>query len=730
MTELEHIAHYEIVQKLGQGGFATVYRARDTRMGREVALKIMSGNFAREPEFIQRFRREVQVAANLSHPHIVTIHDFGDEDGRLYLVMKLVHGQTLRQWLDAQKRLTLGESLPILAQLAEALDYLAGQGLVHRDVKPANVMIEREGGDPWVTLTDFGLVRSLESSTQLTEGDRLIGTLDYMAPEQIAPDKWGKVTQLTDVYALGVMTYEMLAGRRPFVGERIALLAAQSGEMPAPSPLEFASDLGADLADVLKRAVAKPAAERYPSATALVTALRQVVETRARQEKQQAELAQLLEQAQAARQEGRWLDVQSLCVQVMQLDRMHPDALTMMMEATTGLQRESADEIARRKRARRYEEGEQALAAGQWQAAIEAFQQVYDGNPDFREVQAKLAQARDELDCSRQYDEAIAHGENKRWAEACRLWVQVLRREMGYHGGDAALRLLDATDGLLRQFDHQQQDLDRFRGLVALYDTLAAAVEVQNWEYAATLGEQMLKVAPDLKCPPEWLARAQRALEAKPTLGKDRMVWKQDGKEMVRVPAGEFLYGDKKEKVNLPEFWIDKTPVTNAEYVHFVTETKREPLQHWKGKTPPKNIADHPVTYVSWQDAVAYAEWAGKRLPTEQEWEKAARGTDGREYPWGKWENGCCNSSEAGVGGTTPVGKYSPQGDSPYGCVDMAGNVWEWTASDHESGGKVLRGGSWNSSQDDARAAFRGGSNPDVRRNDFGFRCVVLASGG
>ena len=414
MTEPQHIAHYEIVQKLGEGGFATVYRARDTHMGREVALKIISSNLAREPEFRQRFQREAQVAANLDHPHIVTIHDFGDEEGRLYLVMNLIHGRTLRQWLDAQKRLTLGESLPILAQLAEALDYLGGQGLVHRDVKPANVMIEREGGDPWVTLTDFGLVRSLESSTQLTEGDRLIGTLDYMAPEQIAPDKWDKVTQLTDVYALGVMTYEMLVGRRPFVGERIALLAAQSGELPAPSPLEFAPDLGADLADVLGRAVAKPVAERYPNATALVTALRQTAETRARQEKQQAELAQLLERAQVARQAADWLAVQNLCVQIMLLDRAHPDALAWMLEATEGLRKENVEEAARRKRAERYEEGEQALSAGQWQAAIEAFQQVYDGNPDFREVQAKLAQARDELDCSRRYDEAIAHAESNR----------------------------------------------------------------------------------------------------------------------------------------------------------------------------------------------------------------------------------------------------------------------------------------------------------------------------
>ena len=168
---------------------------------------------------------------------------------------------------------------------------------------------------------------------------------------------------------------------------------------------------------------------------------------------------------------------------------------------------------------------------------------------------------------------------------------------------------------------------------------------------------------------------------------------------MVKVPAGKFLYGDKKQERDLPEFWIDKTPVTNTEYARFVVAAGHEPPQHWKGKTPSQKIADHPVVYVTWRDAVAYAKWAGKRLPTEEEWEKAARGTDGREYPWGDWKEGRCNSREAGIGTTTSVGRYSPGGDSPYSCVDMAGNVWEWAASEWEEGSarRVLRGGSFYS---------------------------------
>jgi formylglycine-generating enzyme required for sulfatase activity len=205
------------------------------------------------------------------------------------------------------------------------------------------------------------------------------------------------------------------------------------------------------------------------------------------------------------------------------------------------------------------------------------------------------------------------------------------------------------------------------------------------------------------------------------------LVWKKDGKEMVRVPAGEFLCGDDKQTVSLPEFWIDKTPVTNAEYARFVAAAKYAPPAplHWKGKTPTTEIAEHPVVYVSLEDAVAYAQWAGKRLPTEQEWEKAARGADGRLWPWGDQEPtvDLCNFGN-NVGGTTPVGKYSPQGDSPYGCVDMAGNVYEWTASDYNEKSKVLRGGSWLDGPKYVLAASRDIDNPVNRLGYNGFRCV------
>jgi len=192
---------------------------------------------------------------------------------------------------------------------------------------------------------------------------------------------------------------------------------------------------------------------------------------------------------------------------------------------------------------------------------------------------------------------------------------------------------------------------------------------------------------------------------------------------MCWVPPGPFIMGGEwgfpVQVTRITQgFFIARTAVTNAEYARFVAATGHKPPSHWKGRTPPDELRDHPVVNVSWHDAATYAEWTGARLPTEEEWEKTARGIDGRLYPWGDaFDPAWCNTEESGIGTTTPVGRYSPSGDSPCGCTDMAGNVWEWTASAWEPGSKrrVLRGGSFIHDQRIARAAVRNWLDPADR---------------
>jgi iron(II)-dependent oxidoreductase len=242
--------------------------------------------------------------------------------------------------------------------------------------------------------------------------------------------------------------------------------------------------------------------------------------------------------------------------------------------------------------------------------------------------------------------------------------------------------------------------------------------------------------------------------------------------QMVRVPEGEFLMGSTPEQVAalarekpawkelfeeehpqqriyLPAYEIGRYPITNLEYRSFVRETGHRPPLHWQGDTYPDGLGDHPVWHVTWHDAGAYCEWLREktgrlyRLPTEAHWEMAARGKDGRTYPWGdEFDRTACNSGEGGIGATTPVGQYSPQGDSPYGLADMAGNVWEWTSTlfqpypydaddgreeQEEIGLRVLRGGFFNDYQGFVRCASRGRGDPDYRLISAGFRVVVFA---
>lgn len=269
--ELQRLGKYEILAELGQGGFGTVYEARDTLLERAVALKVLHPTLMDDPGFVARFRREAQAAARLEHPHIITIYEVGEVQGRHFIAMRLLKGASLSSILkDATSPLPLDRALLVLSHIAGALDYAHSQGVIHRDVKPSNIFVTADGA----ILTDFGIVRVLNNTIRMTTTGQTLGTPEYMAPEQILGEE---VSPQTDIYALGVAAFQMFTGKAPFTGS--TPFAVQDGHVRGelPSARQFNPTLPPAVDAILAKALAKAPAERYASATQFVADLQRAL---------------------------------------------------------------------------------------------------------------------------------------------------------------------------------------------------------------------------------------------------------------------------------------------------------------------------------------------------------------------------------------------------------------------------------------------------------------------
>jgi eukaryotic-like serine/threonine-protein kinase len=250
---------------------AEVYRAVHPSLHITVAIKLLSPPLAEEPGFQHRFLREAKVASRLHHPNIVRVFDYGQMDGTFYMIMEYLAGQDLGKKLAQEGRLPLAEALPVLSQIASALDYAHTQGLVHRDIKPSNIMIEDcDNGKVRAVLTDFGIAKILTGHTALT-GTGMLGTLDYISPEQIQAQ--ADLGPSADIYSLGIMAYRMLCGVLPFQQQNPGALLIAHLTQPPASPRAYAPDLPASAAAAILRALEKSPANRFPSAGDFVRAL-------------------------------------------------------------------------------------------------------------------------------------------------------------------------------------------------------------------------------------------------------------------------------------------------------------------------------------------------------------------------------------------------------------------------------------------------------------------------
>ncbi|MCO5171355.1 MAG: SUMF1/EgtB/PvdO family nonheme iron enzyme [Planctomycetes bacterium] len=670
---------YEVQGELGRGAMGVVYRARDVVSGREVALKLLL-----EPEQgprTERFLREGQLTAALRHPGIVRIHSTGVVDGLPYLAYELVEGartlDAVLPGLDRRRRVEL------LRDVARALGHAHAQGIVHRDVKPANVLV---GPDGRPRVADFGLALDRRGALErLTRTGMMVGTPLTMAPEQFAGER-DRIGPATDVWALGVMLYAALTDELPFDGGTLVELGAAIARGRPRRPTLLDPTISPDLEAVCMVALQRDPRDRYASGDRLADDLDRVL----------AGEPALARRADApsvvwrrALRRAPWLAA--------------PAAALVVLAAAALLTRRPA-----------------APALPPADAP--------DRAPPTLTVTSPLPGATT-LD-ERVVIRGAVHDDASPWVDVTVSWP----------GGERTLRV------------------ERGEALELLVP-LAPGESVLRLHAVDAAGN----AAPAQVV---YVTRERRGPPAPPHLrpvGGGEFVNERDGSRLVWVPPAELFMGAVTDKAD--EQPVHQVALTRGVFVgkHEVTWAQYERFCREAGAALPSPVIthmgvfkagpDHPVFNVSWEEADAYCRWAGLRLPTEAEWELAARGADGRMVPWGGEADGGAPRANTGRWSTrlegkdardptdgwpytSPVGAF-PAGASPFGCLDLAGNVWEWVADWHGpySGERqvdptgpptgtrgVVRGGSWFHAANSARASNRRAVAPDARAHDVGFR--------
>ncbi len=266
---------YRILRKLGSGGMANVYLAEDEELGRRVAIKILNERYANDDLFIERFRREAKSAAGLSHPNIVSIYDRGEAEGTYYIAMEVIEGRSLKELIMTRGALPIGTAIAYAKQLLEALRFAHRHGIIHRDIKPHNVLVSADQqvktNEPRLKVTDFGIAR--HGASQMTEAGSIMGTAQYLSPEQA---RGAPVTAASDLYSAGVVLYEMLTGKVPFTGDSAIEIAMKHvNELPRP-PSSLRSEIPPELDQIVLRALAKDPADRYQTAEEFIEDLERV----------------------------------------------------------------------------------------------------------------------------------------------------------------------------------------------------------------------------------------------------------------------------------------------------------------------------------------------------------------------------------------------------------------------------------------------------------------------
>ena len=327
---MQPIGRYEIVRELGRGAMGVVFKARDPLIGRSVAVKTITAGVANNPDLLERFHREAKSAGLLQHPNIVTIYEFSESDGSPFIAMEYLEGESLEQVIARRPPLPLAQKLGYFVQACRAFDYAHGRGVVHRDIKPGNIMITAEGA---IKVVDFGIARVMDTSKTQTGG--LLGTLSYMSPEQL---RGQPADERCDIWSLGAVLYELLTYRKPFTGDNHGALIRSILDEEPPSLHELASECPASLETVVHRALCKDASARYQTMEKLLLDLEPIWS-----ESQREAVQQLLDAARKSITEGQTSEAHGLLLQAALIDNKNLAVKTLLDELHASLGEDQAE---------------------------------------------------------------------------------------------------------------------------------------------------------------------------------------------------------------------------------------------------------------------------------------------------------------------------------------------------------------------------------------------------
>ncbi len=389
------IGKYEILSTLGKGGMGVVYKGQDPMIGRLVAIKMMTGGFQDNPDLLKRFYREAQSTGMLQHPNIVIVYDLGDHEGNPYLVMEYLEGEGLEKIIASRREVSLVQKLHYIIQALHGLNYAHQRGIVHRDIKPGNLMILNDGN---VKIVDFGIARI--GDTSMTRTGQVVGTITYMSPEQINAQV---VDGRTDIFSCGVMLYELLTGSLPFDGKDTASTLLKIIHEPPPPLKNFLSVYPPELEDALHRALAKDREERYATAEDFAFDL-----TRIQESQKKHMVSEYVVKAKDSLERSELSKAKELLQQVLRVDTQHATAKELMHEVQQRLQKQQRGEQVRQLRAH----ADDAIQQKAWGDALSYLEQALTLDKSNSELVGLREQVRDFQERKKKLDDALRRAES------------------------------------------------------------------------------------------------------------------------------------------------------------------------------------------------------------------------------------------------------------------------------------------------------------------------------